>query len=138
MGANIFAMPSSSIVLLFSVAFGLSNALPWAGAQETDVYRAHEFSPKPTGVPVDPARLFKRASVDVNVCGWVGGEQSNVARCGAGSSCIHDTIHRYIGCCATSGPCTDGVYTSCVDKNSDGWSSVQGMVNNGVLTWYVK
>jgi hypothetical protein len=73
MGFNIFAMPASSILLLFSVALGVSNALPWAGPQPTNAYEPDAWSPVPTGAPADPARLFKRTSVDVNVCGWIGG-----------------------------------------------------------------
>jgi hypothetical protein len=134
MGAvNVFAMPSSSIILLFSVAFGLTSALPWAGAEETHAYRTDAWSPRPTAKP--KPELFKRGSVAVTVCGWVGGQLEQVAGCGVGSSCIHDTIHGYVGCCTTSGPCTDGVYTSCRDKNSDVWSPDEGMINNGVLTW---
>jgi hypothetical protein len=136
MAINIFAMPSSSIFLLLSVAFGV-NALPWTGAQETKVYDADAWTPAPTVVPVNPAQLFKRSFVDVNICGWIGGNSANAATCSSGSSCIHDTIHGYVGCCATSGPCTAGVYTSCVDANSVGWSPNSGLENNGIYTWWV-
>lgn len=132
--SNLFAMPVSSIVLIFSFACGLSDALPWAGPKETGVYRAEEFSPRPTGAP-GYHELFKRDSVAVNVCGWVGGRPESVARCGSGSSCIHDTIHGFVGCCATAGPCTDGVFTTCVDSSMEGWNSVGGLINNGVLSW---
>ena len=132
---NIFAMPSSSILLLFSLAFGASNALPGAPAQKTNAYRADAWSPAPTPRAVDPARLFKRTSVDVAVCGWIGGNSAQPAGCSSGSSCIHDTIHGYVGCCTTSGACTQGVYTSCVDKNNLDWSPNSGMVDNGIFTW---
>jgi hypothetical protein len=125
-------MPASSILLLFSVALGVSNALPWAGPQPTHAYEPDAWSPVPTGAPADPARLFKRTSVDVNVCGWIGGQLASPAACASGSSCVHDTVYGYVGCCATSGACTTGVYTSCVDGQSSGNS---GLVDNGVYTW---
>jgi len=134
--SNLLAMPLSSLVLLFSLALGLTDALPWSGPQETGAYRVEEFSPRPTGIS-QHHELFKRDSVAVNVCGWVGGRPESVARCGSGSSCIHDTIHRFVGCCATAGPCTDGVFTTCIDSGMKDWSSVGGLINNGVLSWYV-
>ncbi|KAE9371233.1 hypothetical protein N431DRAFT_342308 [Stipitochalara longipes BDJ] len=124
-------MPASSVILLFSVALGVSNALPWAGPQPTNAYEPDAWSPVPTGTPADPAKLFKRTSVDVNVCGWLGGDVASPAACASGSSCVHDTIYGYVGCCATAGPCTDGVYTSCVDGQSSG---NLGTGNNGVYT----
>lgn len=136
MAFNIFAMPTSSIILLLSAAFGVSNALPWAGPAPTGVYKEDAWSPRPTNKPVDLLELFKRDSIDVRVCGWLGGKSENAAICPTGSSCIHDIVHGYVGCCATSGPCTAGVYTSCVDKNSPGGSSGPLVENNGVYTWY--
>jgi hypothetical protein len=135
MAVNIFAMPSSSLILLFLTAFGVSSALPWTGPQATHVYREDAWSPAPTFVPVDPKELFKRDSVDVNVCGWIGGNSASSATCSSGSSCIRDTIHGYVGCCSTSGACTAGVYTSCIDRNSVGWSPNSGLQDNGIYTW---
>jgi hypothetical protein len=135
MAINLFAMPSSTIVLLLSAAFGLSNALPWAGPEPTAAYKTDEWSPRPTKLPANPADLFKRASVDVAYCGWVGGISSEPAVCPSGSSCIHDTIHKYVGCCATSGPCTAGVYTSCVDYRNTAWNSKPVWQDNGIFTW---
>ncbi|KAH9213237.1 hypothetical protein DL95DRAFT_447130 [Leptodontidium sp. 2 PMI_412] len=134
MAVNFFAMPSSSMLLLFSFAFSVTNALPWTGAQQTNVYREAVWSPAPTALPNVPANIFKRESVDVNICGWIGGSSAAPALCSAGSSCIHDTIHAVVGCCTTDGPCTAGVYTSCVDKNSVGWSPNEGMQNNGIYS----
>lgn len=137
MASNIFAMPASSVALLFFLSLGVTNAVPWGGAHKTAIYQIDAFSPKPTGAP--SLELFKRVDtyIGVSVCGWLGGDEKKVAGCDAGSSCIHDTKHGYIGCCATAGPCTDGVYTTCLDNKSTGWDSTQGMINNGVLTWYV-
>lgn len=132
---TLFAMPSSSILLLFSIALGLTDAFPWAEAEPTATYVQHEWSPRTTLIPEDPAKLFKRDSVGVETCGWVGGDESKPVTCGAGSSCIHDTAHALVGCCTTDGPCTNGVYSSCQDLNSQGWASSISIVNNGVLTW---
>ncbi|KAG9246210.1 hypothetical protein BJ878DRAFT_303662 [Calycina marina] len=131
---NIFAMPPSSILLLLSAAFRITNALPWAGPEPTIVYQADEWSPVPTQIRVDPKELFRRTNVDVAVCGWLGGDKDNPAVCPTGSSCIHDWAHGYVGCCATVGSCTAGVYTSCVDKNSLGGTTGPVVVNNGVFT----
>lgn len=138
MTLNIFAMPSSSIVLLLSAAFGISNALPWSGPEPTLVYRADEWSPRPTNAAIGPGELFGR-SVDVSVCGWLGGNSADPAVCPSGSSCIHDQAHTAIGCCRIGADsCTEGVYTSCVDKKSK-ISTTSGVFvqNNGVYTWYV-
>lgn len=137
MAFNIFAMPSSSIVLLFSVAFSSSNALPWTEALQTQVYQADAWSPRPTHVTraTDPLRLFSRDSLDVQICGWLGGNSASAATCSPGSSCIRDTIHNVVGCCGLSGSCTAGVYTSCVDMNSSGYTPKSGIQTNGIFTW---
>jgi len=137
MAFNIFAMPPSSIVLLLSAAFGVANALPWTGPAPTGVYDPDQWSPRPTNVPVQPRDLFKRDYLPVSFCGWIGGVSSNPAVCPTGSSCIHDIAHAVIGCCTTTGPCTAGVYTSCIDKNSPGGNSGPVVENNGVFTWCV-
>jgi hypothetical protein len=110
--------------------------LPWSGPAPTGVYKEDAWSPRPTSNPADPLELFKRNSVGINYCGWIGGASDNPAICQTGSSCIHDTAHGYVGCCTTEGPCTAGVYTSCVDKNSPGGNSGLQVINNGVFTWY--
>ncbi|RDL39885.1 uncharacterized protein BP5553_04225 [Venustampulla echinocandica] len=135
MAITVFAMPSSSLLLLFSVALGLSHADPFALPIQTAVYSPDEWSPRPTGAPADPAALFKRGgSVDVAVCGWIGGLSAKPVACSSGSSCIHDTIHALMGCCTTEGPCIQGVYSTCIDKKSAGWATTTGLVNNGVTT----
>jgi hypothetical protein len=111
--------------------------LPWSGPAPTGVYKEDTWSPRPTNKPADPLELFRRDDhLDVNICGWLGGISADPAVCQSGSSCIHDTSFGYVGCCTTSGPCTAGVYTSCVDKNSPGGISGPLVENNGVFTWY--
>lgn len=140
MSFAIFAMPSSSILLILSIILGGSEARPWTEAQQTHVYEADAWSPRPTPVPrgaENLSRLFGRDSVDVAICGWIGGNSVSSATCSAGSSCVHDTVHGVVGCCPDTGPCTAGVYTGCVDMNSNGWTPNSGIQTNGVFTWYV-
>ncbi|KAH8808980.1 hypothetical protein F5884DRAFT_753491 [Xylogone sp. PMI_703] len=137
MGFDVFTMPTTAIfLLLLTYAINLTPvlALPWPGPQPTAVYKADEWSPRPTSVS-SPQDLFKRDSVDANVCGWYGGLQASPAACGAGSACVRDTVRGIIGCCATEGPCTTGVYTGCVDQNSVGWEPNAGIQANGIYTW---
>jgi hypothetical protein len=138
MAVNLFALPASSVALLFSLVVGLTDAIPWAEPAETLAHRGDEWSPRPTGIPNDPSKLFKRSSLDVAICGWLGGNEALPAQCSSGSSCIHDTIHGVVGCCTTDGACQQGVYTSCLDHNSGGWASTAIIKNDGVTMWYVK
>lgn len=132
---NLFAMPPSTIILLLSAAFGITSALPWAGPVPTSAYKADEWTPRPTDIPINPKELFRRSAVDITVCGWLGGKQDDPAVCNTGSSCIHDYAHGYVGCCTTAGKCTAGVYTACIDKNSPGGNSGPPVENNGIFTW---
>ncbi|RDA95018.1 hypothetical protein CP533_2121 [Ophiocordyceps camponoti-saundersi (nom. inval.)] len=52
------------------------------------------------------------------VCGYIGGDAAFPATCIAGSHCALDVGHGVVGCCPDQGPCTTGVFTSCVDGNS--------------------
>lgn len=137
MAGNFFALPASSAALLLALVLGLADATPWAEPAETLVYRADEWSPRPTEIPSDSSKLFKRSSVDVAVCGWLGGNEALPAKCASGSSCVHDTIHGVVGCCTMAGACLQGVYTSCVDSKSAGWVSAPVVKNDGVTMWYV-
>ena len=137
MAVNPFSLPASSIALLFALALGFTDAKPYAEPVETLVYRADEWSPRPTGVPNEPSKLFKRSSLDVAICGWLGGDEASPAQCSSGSSCVHDTIHGVVGCCTTAGACLQGVYTTCLDYNSAGWASTPVVKNDGVTNWYV-
>ncbi|CAG8961462.1 hypothetical protein HYFRA_00013914 [Hymenoscyphus fraxineus] len=131
---NPFAMPPSSVALLFSLVLGLTNAMPWPQPPaRTASYAPDEWTPRPTPMPKDPAKLFKRSSVAVAVCGWAGGNLAYPAQCGSGSSCVHDTMHGFVGCCTTEGPCTQGVYTTCIDNTSPGWEIAAAPVNDGVM-----
>ncbi|PQE26128.1 transmembrane alpha-helix domain-containing protein [Rutstroemia sp. NJR-2017a BBW] len=136
---RLLVMPSPAIILLFSSIFGSASAVPWAVAKATATYNPDEWSPRPTNTPLAARDIFKRSSVDVDVCGWIGGNSAQPVGCASGSSCIHDTLG-FVGCCPTSSagaspiPCTDGLYTTCIDKNSAGYSANSFLINNGVLS----
>ncbi|KAM3152658.1 hypothetical protein ABEW05_006937 [Botrytis cinerea] len=131
---------SPFMIILFSTLFGVTNAIPWAAAKQTATYKEDEWSPRPTNTILEPRDLFKRGSFDVDICGWIGGNKAQSVGCASGSSCIHDTSFGVIGCCPTSSagadpiPCTDGLYTTCIDHNSAGYVSNSFMVNNGILS----
>ncbi|KAF7947709.1 hypothetical protein EAE96_008789 [Botrytis aclada] len=131
---------SPLIIILFSTLFGVTNAIPWAAAKQTATYKGDEWSPRPTNTILEPRDLFRRGSFDVDVCGWIGGNKAQSVGCASGSSCIHDTSYGVIGCCPTSSagsdpiPCTDGLYTTCIDHNSAGYASNSFMVNDGILS----
>ncbi|TGO81538.1 hypothetical protein BPOR_1111g00010 [Botrytis porri] len=131
---------SPLIIILFSALFGVTNAIPWAAAKQTATYKGDEWSPRPTNRIIESRDLFRRVSFDVDICGWIGGNKAQSVGCRSGSSCIHDTSYGVIGCCPTSSagsdpvPCTDGLYTSCIDHNSAGYASNSFMVNNGILS----
>ncbi|ESZ97732.1 hypothetical protein SBOR_1919 [Sclerotinia borealis F-4128] len=139
-GINYFAMPFSLMLFLSSTIFGVTNAIPWAAAEQTATYKADEWSPRPTNTITKPRDLFKRGSIDVDVCGWIGGNLAQPVGCVSGSSCIHDTSLVFVGCCPTSSagadpiPCTDGLYTTCIDHNSAGYAPNSFLINNGVLS----
>ncbi|KAA8570838.1 hypothetical protein MFRU_011g01020 [Monilinia fructicola] len=128
------------ILLSFSTIFRLTNAIPWAAAEQTATYKPDEWSPRPTNTILKARGLFERGSIDVDVCGWIGGNLAQPVGCATGSSCIHDTSFGFVGCCPTSSagadpiPCTDGLYTTCIDHNSAGYASNSLFVNNGVLS----
>ncbi|KAF4625263.1 hypothetical protein G7Y89_g12904 [Cudoniella acicularis] len=91
-------MPTSSIALLLSLAFGLTNAMPWAEAEKTASYQVEEWSPKPTGVVADLAKIFKRDSVDVAIyqksAGWAstsGLQDNGFTTCSSNSACYQNT-----------------------------------------------
>ncbi|KAJ8060379.1 hypothetical protein OCU04_010708 [Sclerotinia nivalis] len=132
-------MSSLILILCFTLFLG-TNAIPWAAAIQTATYKADEWSPRPTNTISEPRDLFKRGSIDVDVCGWIGGNLAQPVGCGSGSSCIHDTSFGFVGCCPTSSagadpiPCTNGLYTTCVDHNSVGYTSDSFLINNGILS----
>ncbi|KAI0460107.1 hypothetical protein F5B21DRAFT_131780 [Xylaria acuta] len=115
-----FRLPPTTAVLLLSALFSLtdSHALP----RQTRVVAYHEldvipFPPIPTGEPLSPFDLKRRQ--ENTICGYIGGNPDLPATCSLGSHCVLDAANSVVGCCPNGGACTTGVFTGCVDRNSD-------------------
>ncbi|KAI1640072.1 hypothetical protein F4809DRAFT_560025 [Biscogniauxia mediterranea] len=113
-------LPPATAILVLSTAFGISHghALP----RQTKTVAFHEldvvpFPPAPTEAPFSPFELLRRQ--DNTVCGYLGGDPNLPATCSAGSHCVLDSFNGVVGCCPNGGSCTTGVFTGCVDGNSD-------------------
>ncbi|CAG9997418.1 unnamed protein product [Clonostachys byssicola] len=108
---------ASSLALLWSIIpAASSHAIP----QKTHTVELRELNvlpwPLPTVMPGANHLLGRQLNT---VCGYVGGNPDLPATCSAGSHCAIDVEHGVVGCCPDGGPCTQGVYTGCVDGNSD-------------------
>jgi hypothetical protein len=118
---NIFVrLPPATAVLLLTAVFSLtdSHALP----RQTKIvaYRELEvipFPPAPTNPPLSPFDLQRRQ--ENTICGFIGGNSDLPATCSLGSHCVLDPANSVVGCCPNGGTCTTGVYTGCVDRNSN-------------------
>ncbi|KAI8632486.1 hypothetical protein F5Y19DRAFT_365738 [Xylariaceae sp. FL1651] len=115
-----FRLPPATAVLLLSAALGLTSghALP----RQTKVIEYREldvipFPPAPTNAPLSPFDLQRRQ--ENTICGFIGGNPELPATCSLGSHCVLDPVNSVVGCCPNGETCTTGVYTSCVDRNSD-------------------
>ncbi|KAI1736768.1 hypothetical protein F4680DRAFT_451625 [Xylaria scruposa] len=113
-------LPPATAVLLLSAVFGLTDghALP----RQTKVVAYHEldvipFPPIPTGEPLSPFDLRRRQ--ENTICGYIGGNPDLPATCSLGSHCVLDAAVSMVGCCPNGVACTTGVFTGCVDRNSD-------------------
>ncbi|KAK3352662.1 hypothetical protein B0T25DRAFT_500931 [Lasiosphaeria hispida] len=87
---------------------------------------------QPTPPPVaalSPLDLFRRQDDLNTVCGYIGGDSDLPATCSGGSHCVLDLEHNVVGCCPNGeSKCTQGVYTGCVDGNSDPQTEVNPYV----------
>ncbi|KAI0160292.1 hypothetical protein GGR57DRAFT_499704 [Xylariaceae sp. FL1272] len=114
-----FRLPPATAALLLSAAFGLTSA--HALPRQTKVVEYHVLDvvpfPLPTAGPLSPFDLQRRQ--DDTVCGFIGGDPDLPATCSAGSHCVLDAPNSVVGCCPNGGVCTAGVFTGCVDRNSD-------------------
>ncbi|KAI1812973.1 hypothetical protein GGS20DRAFT_502335 [Poronia punctata] len=113
-------LPPSSAILVLNAVFGLTagHAVP----RQTKVVDFHTlsvipFPPAPTDAPRSPFDLLRRE--DNTICGYIGGNPDLPATCLAGSHCVLDAANSAVGCCPNGGACTTGVFTGCVDWNSD-------------------
>ncbi|KAI1394026.1 uncharacterized protein F4822DRAFT_34071 [Hypoxylon trugodes] len=113
-------LPPATAALLISAAFGLTNghALP----RQTKTVELHELNvvsfPQPTEAPILLSDLLPRQAQNT-VCGYIGGDTNLPATCSAGSHCVLEKDHGVVGCCPDGGPCSTGIFTGCVDRNSD-------------------
>ena len=127
---NIFLRLPPSAAFLFLAAI-LRTTDGYALPRQTKTVEFHELNvvawpPLPTEAPISPHELFGR---QLNtVCGYVDGDEAAPATCAPGAHCVLDTDHGYVGCCPNGGPCTEGVYTGCVDGNSDPQTEVNPYV----------
>lgn len=134
MSDNLFKMPSSSVLLLFSAAFSTTLAIPWTGPRPTATYAAADWTPRPTQGAFREDQLFRRDwFFSSDICGWIEGNYSKSITCATSSSCVWDTARSFVGCCMESAACSTGVYTGCVDS----MNGQQTVVDPAVTTWYV-
>ncbi|PNP55441.1 hypothetical protein THARTR1_04271 [Trichoderma harzianum] len=120
--------PRSSTLTALAVSSTLlqiasSHALP----RETKTVAVRELNVAPWPIAPTPAPRspFLRSMPehllprDFNtVCGYIGGNPGFPATCLAGSHCAVDVENKAIGCCPDGAPCTEGIFTGCVDVNS--------------------
>ncbi|KKO98570.1 hypothetical protein THAR02_09327 [Trichoderma harzianum] len=120
--------PRSSTLTALAVSSTLlqiasSHALP----RETKTVAVRELNVAPWPIAATTPAPFLRSMPerhllqqrDFNtVCGFIGGDPNFPATCLAGSHCAVDVENKAIGCCPDGAPCTEGIFTGCVDVNS--------------------
>lgn len=117
-----FSPPSSPATIILAISSLLSAAHSHALPRATHTVAFREFNVEPwpflpTAAPQSPNDLRQRQFN--TVCGFIGGDAKLPATCSAGSHCAADSENGVIGCCPDEGPCTQGVFIGCVDRNSD-------------------
>ncbi|UKZ93123.1 uncharacterized protein TrAFT101_008049 [Trichoderma asperellum] len=125
--ASLPRSPTATVLLASSTLLQIasSHALP----RETKTIAVRELSVVAWPIVATPAPKLSPALAsspveqllqrDFNtICGWIGGDPNLPATCLAGSHCAADTVNKAIGCCPDEGPCTEGIFTGCVDVNS--------------------
>ncbi|CAM1511688.1 Fc.00g092010.m01.CDS01 [Cosmosporella sp. VM-42] len=123
-------LPPGIALLYLSTLFDLASSHALPRQTKTVAYRELNVLPWPlaTPAPASPYDLRRQASTFNTVCGYIGGDPSLPATCSAGSHCAVDVEHGAIGCCPDGGACSVGVYTGCVDGNSDPQTEVNPYV----------
>ncbi|KAL2141250.1 hypothetical protein VTI28DRAFT_2663 [Corynascus sepedonium] len=135
-------LPQSTALLLLSSILQLTNAhvierLPRQTPQPTTTVPYHALNVaswplRPTPPPGADLFAYRRRQLDDTfntVCGYINGDLNLPATCGQGSHCVVDTDHNVVGCCPNGAPsCTAGVFTGCVDGNSDAQTEVNPYV----------
>ncbi|KAM0432860.1 hypothetical protein ACHAPT_004562 [Fusarium lateritium] len=114
------------LVLSSIVNLAAGYALPYP----TKTVEYHELNvlPYPLAATPAPEDGFLLRRQFNTVCGYVGGDPGLPATCSAGSHCVVDVEHGAVGCCPDGGSCTQGVFTGCVDGDSDPQTEVNPYV----------
>ncbi|KAJ1331686.1 cell wall integrity and stress response component [Microdochium nivale] len=113
-------LPTPALAVIFATLLASSQAgalprqTPTVDYLELD---AVSWPLTPTPAPLLPLDLLRRQAPNT-ICGYIEGNSALPATCSAGSHCVLDQGHGYVGCCPDSGPCTAGIFTGCVDVNS--------------------
>ena len=118
--------PATALIYL-STLFGLTSGHALPRQTKTVAFRELDVLPWPlaTPAPASPDDLRRRQASTFNtICGYIGGDPALPATCSAGSHCAVDVEHGAIGCCPDGAACSVGVYTGCVDGNSDAQTEV--------------
>ncbi|KXJ95283.1 hypothetical protein Micbo1qcDRAFT_230564 [Microdochium bolleyi] len=118
---NIFLhLPTQTVAIVLAALFTTSQAGALPRQTSTVDYGDLDLVSwplQPTPAPLFPLDLLRR-QIPNTICGYIGGNSALPATCSAGSHCVLDQGHGFIGCCPDNGPCTAGIYTGCVDVNS--------------------
>lgn len=115
------------LLVLSSIAnLAAGYALPYP--TRTVGYHELNVVPYPLAATAAPDDGYLRRRQFNTVCGYVGGDPALPATCSAGSHCVVDMEHGAVGCCPDGGSCTQGVFTGCVDGNSDPQTEVNPYV----------
>ncbi|KAI9158249.1 hypothetical protein HJFPF1_06241 [Paramyrothecium foliicola] len=116
-------LPPAAAVLVLSTILETTNAADSSPRQtQTVELRELHVLPWPPAATVAPRYppvlygLHQRRQLNT-VCGFIGGDPDLPATCSAGSHCVAEIGNSAIGCCPDEGPCTQGIYTGCVDAN---------------------
>ncbi|KAH7319870.1 hypothetical protein B0I35DRAFT_408616 [Stachybotrys elegans] len=114
---NIWRLPHATALVVVSTLFALCDA--HAVPRQTKTIPFHELDVVSWPLAPTPGpshALFER---QLNtICGYIGGDPGLPATCSAGSHCAADVNQEVLGCCPNDGPCTQGIYSGCVDVNS--------------------
>lgn len=114
-------LPTPVAILVFSSIFQLSasHALP----RQTTTIDSAQINVQPwplaTAAPDFLDELLPRQRRQNTICGYIGGDPDLPATCSAGSHCAADVVNSVVGCCPDGGSCTQGIFTGCVDGNSE-------------------
>lgn len=111
-------LPPGPALLVLSSIFTTAHGHAVPRQTKTVPYIELDVLPWPLPTPGPHANALLQRQLNT-ICGYIGGDPDLPATCSAGSHCAVDVEHGAIGCCPDGGSCTAGLYTGCVDSNSD-------------------